>query len=129
MQRIAQHRSAAELRSHVPHVAITRWMKSHLWDIAIFDATLLLCVPSLLGGVAFVFSIVLYGNIEDWSDTASALVALAVFLGGPMVSLAAVIGALTAFSRKIPASLKYANLAIVSIATISWISVLLRFRR
>ncbi len=105
------------------------WIKSHALGIVVFDVTLLLCAPSLLGGALFVLSMMAYGGVGTWADTASALVTLAVFVGAPLVSLAALIGALSAPSRRITRGFKYANLIVVVTATLSCVSLLLHFRK
>lgn len=99
----------------------------HTKGIVSLVATVLFCLPSLLGGAAFVINLLVYENITQWGQTSSAFVALGVFLGGPLVVLAAFVGGSTALRRSVPAEFKYAQLALVGIAAIATLSLLFRF--
>jgi len=99
----------------------------HATGIGTLILTVVLCLPSLIGGVALLTNVVLYRDIGQWEQTSSALVALGFFVGGPLVALAAVVGGIIAFSRNMPLKLKYAHLFVVSLATITTLLLLLRF--
>jgi hypothetical protein len=98
----------------------------HTKGIVSLFATVLFCLPSLLGGAALVINLLVYENITQWGQTSSAFVALGVFLGGPLVVLAAFVGGSTAL-RSVPAEFKYAQLAVVGVAAIATLSLLFRF--
>lgn len=99
----------------------------HVKSIVSLAVTVLLCVPSLVGGAALLANLMLYRDIAEWEQASSALVALGVLLGGPLVALAAAVGGMIALSRSVPVKIKYAHLLIVSLATIATLSLLFRF--
>jgi hypothetical protein len=103
------------------------WASMHIKSIVSLAATILLCLPSLLGGAAFLANLLLYRDIAEWEQPSSALVALGVLLGCPLVALAAVLGGILAFSRSVPVKMKYAHLFVISLAAIATLSLLLRF--
>jgi hypothetical protein len=105
----------------------SRWLSMHTKGIVSLVATVLLCLPSLLGGAALVMNLLVNENIMQWGQTSSALVALGVFLGSPLVVLAALVGGSTALRRSVPAEFKYAQLAVVGVAAIAALSLLFRF--
>jgi len=89
--------------------------------------TILLCLPSLIGGSVLFFNLATHRNITEWEQTSSALVALGLLFGGPLVALAMILGGITALSSKVPPAIKYAELSVVSTATIATLSLLSRF--
>ena len=113
----------------MPSVSRARknWLSMHAKGIASLVVTVLLCLPSLIGGAAFLINLLLHRKIEEWEETSSALVALGVFVGGPLVTLAAVVGGITGLSRSVAAEIKYAHLFVVVLATIAMLSLLFRF--
>jgi hypothetical protein len=99
----------------------------HTKGIVSLVATVLFCLPSLLGGAALLINLLAYENITQWGQTSSAFVALGVFLGSPLVVLAAFVGGSTALRSSVPAEFKYAQLAVVGVAAIATLSLLFRF--
>lgn len=89
----------------MPSVSRARksWLSMHAKGIASLVVTVLLCLPSLIGGAAFLINLLLHRKIEEWEETSSALAALGVFVGGPLVTLAAVVGGITGLSRSVAA--------------------------
>jgi len=90
--------------------------------------TIVLCLPSLLGGLALLTNLLLQRHLEHWGRASAAFVALGVFVGGPLVAMAAVMGLLVASSDSLSSKVKSAHLIIVSLAAIAVISLLFRFR-
>jgi uncharacterized BrkB/YihY/UPF0761 family membrane protein len=90
-------------------------------------ATVVLCLPSLLGGLALLANLLLQRHLEDWGQTSAASVALGVFIGGPLVAIAAVMGLLVASSYSFSPKVKSGHLIIVSLGAIATISLLFRF--
>ncbi len=103
------------------------WLSLHAKGIATLLVTIVLCLPSLVGGAALLTNLLLYRRIEEWQQTSCALIALAVFIGAPLIALAAIVGGITAFSRSVSLRIKYAHLLFVGLATIAILSLLLRF--
>ena len=103
------------------------WPSMHAKGIASLVVTVLLCLPSLIGGAALLMNLLLSGNIEQWQETSAALVALGVFVGGPLVTLAAVVGGIVAFSRSVSVQMKCAHLFVVGLAAVATLSLLFRF--
>jgi len=91
-------------------------------------ATIVLCLPSLLGGLALLANLLLQRHLEDWGRASAASVALGVFVGGPLVAMAAIMGLLVACSDRLSPKIKSAHLLIVSLGAIATISLLFRFR-
>jgi len=107
--------------------ADTRLSPIRATGILTLSITILLCLPSLVGGTAFVFNLLLYQDIEQWRQTSSALIALGILVGGPLVALAAIVGGVTTLCRRVPFRMKCAHLFVVSLATIATLSLLFRF--
>ena len=101
----------------------------HARGVASLIPTVVLCLPSLAGGCALALNLLAYRNLQQWGETSAALVALAVLVGGPLVTLSTIIGGLLAYSQRISGSVKLAHLVVVGLAAISTISVLARFSR
>ena len=89
---------------------------------------LFFCLPSLIGGFALLLQLLLHGNIMEWNETASALIALGCWFGGPLVALAAFVGSIVSLTR-VPAGFKYADLCVVGVATLAALSLLLKFAK
>jgi len=106
-----------------------RSSSKHYPGIVSLAVTVFLCLPSLIAGAAFLINRLLYRNIEEWAPTSSALVALGVFLGSPLVAAAAVVGVITAVRRGVPQEFKYVQLMVVGVAAIATLSLLFRFAR
>lgn len=100
----------------------------HAISIISLAVTILLCLPSLVSGAAFVLNLLLYRDIEEWKQTSSALVAMGVFLGSPLVALAAIVGGIATLSGSVHFRIKCAHLFVVSLATIATLLLLFRFR-
>jgi hypothetical protein len=103
------------------------WPSMHAKSITSLVVTVLLCLPSLIGGAALLMNLLLSKNIEQWQETSSALVALGVFVGGPLVTLAAVVGGIVALSRSVSVQMKCAHLFVVGLAAVAALSLLFRF--
>jgi len=103
------------------------WLLVSSWDAISLSVTVLLCLPSLIGGGALLINLLLYRSIAEWSTASSALVALGSFLGGPLVALAAVVGGIIAFRRTVSFEIKCAHLFVVVLATIATFYLLLQF--
>jgi pheromone shutdown protein TraB len=116
-------------RSERITAAEKRSSSKHYPGIVSLAVTVLLCLPSLIAGAAFLINRLLYRNIEQWEPTSSALVALGVFLGSPLVALAAVVGGVTAVRRGVRQEFKYVQLMVVGVAAIATLSLLFRFAR
>ncbi len=102
---------------------------THPLSIGSLLAVFFLCLPSLLGGSALLANAVLYDGIDNWQPNLSALVALGVLVGAPLVSVAALVGAMVAFSRSVPTIIKSANLFLVALAMIATFALLIRFAK
>ena len=89
--------------------------------------TVLLCLPSLIGGGALLINLLLYRNLAEWQPISSALVALGFFLGGPLVAIAAVVGGIIAFRRTVSLEIKCVHLLVVILATIATFCLLFQF--
>jgi hypothetical protein len=81
--------------------------------------TILLCLPSLTGGATVLVNGLLHRQMDQWGAVSSASVASAVFLGAPLVLLAAVVSAVIGLSRGVSHKVKYAHYITVSLAAIS----------
>ncbi|MFB3815744.1 MAG: hypothetical protein ACE14L_16700 [Terriglobales bacterium] len=103
------------------------WLSIYAKGISTLFLTVLLCLPSLVGGTALLLNLLRYRNIGDWEQVSSALIASGIFFGGPLVALAALVGGAIAFSRGVSLQVKYAHLVIVILATIATLALLLRF--
>jgi len=104
-----------------------RALKPHPKGIVSLAATVLFCLPSLVGGAALLANLLSGESIEQWGQTSSALVALGVFVGSPLVALAAVVGGTSAFRRRVPLGFKYAQLFVVGLAALATLSLFFQF--
>lgn len=95
--------------------------------IACLAFTVLLCTPSLAGGAAIVWNFLLRRPMAEWSSGSSASVAAAVFLGGPLVTVAVAITAALGWSRSVPTPFMNASYIIVSLAAISTLALVVHF--
>jgi hypothetical protein len=96
-------------------------------DVLSLTATVVLCLPSVLGGLVLLTNLLLQRHLEEWGQTSAASVALGVFVGGPLVAMAAVMGLLVASSDSFSPKVKSGHLIIVSLGAIAAISLLFRF--
>ncbi len=103
------------------------WSRSPAKGIFSLILTVLFCLPSLIGGTAFLVNLMLYRNPEEWGQLSGALVALGGVLGRPFVAVAAVVGATVAFRSNVSPGIKYAHLSVVVLATIASLFFLSRF--
>ena len=81
--------------------------------------TVLLCLPSLVGGAALLMNRMVYPDMREWSQISSALVALGVFFGRPLAEVAAIVGGIIALRRSVSLKIKYAHLLVVGLGTIA----------
>jgi hypothetical protein len=88
------------------------------------SATVVLCLPSLLGGIVLLGNVVMGRDMGQWEQTSSALVAFGLLLGGPMVTFALILGGVTSLDQKVPALIKYAQLILVALSVIATLSLL-----
>jgi ribose/xylose/arabinose/galactoside ABC-type transport system permease subunit len=89
--------------------------------------TILLCLPSLTGAMAVLANVVLERHIETWGTVSSIVVATAVFIGWPLIVVAAVVGGLVGLSRGVSQRVKYAHYIIVSLATLATFGLTFHF--
>ncbi|HMK21495.1 MAG TPA: hypothetical protein VK466_04125, partial [Terriglobales bacterium] len=87
----------------------------------------LLCLPSLTGGAAIIANSVLQRHIEEWDLVSSLSIALAVFVGAPLVWVAAVVSTLVGLRPDIPQEVMYIHYVIVGLATIATFSLTFHF--
>ena len=90
-------------------------------------ATIFFCLASLVGGLALLTNLLLQRHLEDWGQNSAASVALGVFVGGPRVAIATMLGVLVAASPVISPQIKSAHLIIVGVGAIATVSLLFRF--
>ena len=90
-------------------------------------ATIVLCLPSLVGGPALLTNLVLQRHLEDWGQGSTASVALGVFIGGPLVAIATMMGVIVALRPIVSRSIKAAHLIIVGFGAAATISLSLLF--
>src|SRR5208337_738115 len=99
----------------------------HAKSVLSLTATTVLCLPSLLGGVALLANLLLQRHMEDWGRASRASVALGVFVGGPLIAMAALLGVLVALSNNLSPRIKSAHLIIVGLGALATLSLLFRF--
>lgn len=99
----------------------------HANGIISLVATVLLCLPSFAGILVVVLNASLHRQMSEWGKFCSLSVAAAVFIGWPLLLLAAAIAGLVGLSRRIPQSVKYAHYAIITLATVSTIAITFHF--
>lgn len=100
---------------------------SHTKGIFSLAITVLLCLPSLVGGIAFLVNGFLHRDAAEWGQTSGALVAMGVVFGRPITALAAIVGATVCFRESVHPKIKYAHLVVVAFATIASLFFLFRF--
>ena len=115
-------------QSHTTASAEEHWRSRSTRAVASLALTTILCLPSLLGGAALLAQIILYRDISEWRQMPSAFIALGSIIGGPLVTLAAVVGGIISFSD-LPARVKYAHLFVIGLAAVAALSLLLRFSK
>ena len=89
--------------------------------------TTVLCLPSLLGGTVLLLNLLLQRQMGEWGNGSAESVALGVFIGGPLVALAAFLGLLVAFRESVSLQVKAAHLAIVVLGVAATFCLLVRF--
>ncbi len=100
------------------------WVKGVLSLIA----TLVRCLPSLIGGLALVSNLLLRRRLSDGGEGSAALVAVGVFIGRPMIAIAAMIGLVVALRPSVSAQMKSAHLVIVVLGMMATILLWFRFQ-
>ncbi len=91
-------------------------------------ATIVLCLPSVIGGLALLTNLLLQRHPSDWGDGSAVLVALGVFVGRPMVAIATMMGLAVALRPSVSAQMKSAHLIIVVLGVMATISLWFRFQ-
>jgi len=109
----AAERVPMPLRESVGN-AEKRRLPMHAKGMLSFTVTVLLCLPSLVAGAALLVNLLLYRNIEQWTQISSALIALGIFFGNSAALLAAVVCAIAALRRRVSVKLKYAHLVVLA---------------
>jgi hypothetical protein len=89
--------------------------------------TVLLCLPSLAGTVVILGNGLFHRHIEQWGILSAVWIASAVFIGWPLVAMAAVIGGLVGLSDRVSQRVKYAHYIIVGLATLATFSLTFHF--
>jgi hypothetical protein len=103
------------------------WSRTRTKGMFSLAITLLLCLPSLVGGTAFLMNLWLYRDAAEWGQTSGALVALGCILGRPLTALAAVVGSTVVFRGSVSPKIKYAHMLVVGLATVSSLFFVFRF--
>jgi hypothetical protein len=103
------------------------WSRTHTKGIFSLAITVLLCLPSLVGGTVFLINLLLYREAAEWGQTSGALVALGCILGRPLTALAAVVGSTVVFRGSVPPKIKYAHMLVVGLATVASLFFVFRF--
>jgi len=91
--------------------------------------TVVLCLPSLVGGLALLAALLLRRQLGEWGQYYAASVALGVFVGGPRVAVATIIGVLVAFRDSVSLKITSAHLIIVGLGAIATMSLMFHFTR
>jgi hypothetical protein len=100
------------------------WAKGVLTLIA----TLVLCLPSLIGGLALLANLWLRRYLSDGGEGSAALVAVGVFVGRPMIAIATLVGLAVALRPSVSAQMKSAHLVIVVLGMMATILLWFRFQ-
>lgn len=90
-------------------------------------ATTVLCLPSILGGLALLTNLLLQRHLGHWDQGSAALVALGTLFGAPLVVLATVIGIVVALRPLVSLRIKAAHLIVVGLGATATISLALLF--
>jgi hypothetical protein len=97
--------------------------------IASLIPPIVLCLPSFAGAGALLVNGVLQRQMPEWGVASSVLVAAAVFLGWPLVLIAAIVSSLVGLNCRLPARIKRANYLIVVAAAIATFCLSFHFGR
>lgn len=89
--------------------------------------TILLCLPSVIGGLALLVNLLLQRHFGDWGKGSGTLVAVGMLVGAPLVILATMIGIVVAFRPLVSARIKAAHLIVVGLGAAATISLALLF--
>ncbi len=103
------------------------WPPMHATSILSLSLTVLLCVPSLAGALAVLVNALLQHHVGEWGMVSSLSVASAIFVGWPLILLAAVVAAIAGLSPRVPQKLKYTHYVIVAIGTLATFALTVRF--
>ena len=90
-------------------------------------ATILLCLPSVLGGMALVVNLLFKRHFGNWVSGSGSLVAVGTLFGAPLVILATVIGIAVALRPLVSLPIKAAHLIAVVLGAAATISLSLLF--
>jgi ribose/xylose/arabinose/galactoside ABC-type transport system permease subunit len=99
----------------------------HAKGITSLVPAVVLCFPSFTGAMAALANVLLQRHIEAWGTVSSVAVATAVFIGWPLIVVAAVVGGLVGLSHGVSQRVKYAHYIIVSLATLATFALTFHF--
>jgi len=123
-------RSRLKWRSRAIHLC-SSGLASRSWASATIHrrpaAPIVLCLPSVIGGLVLLTNLLLQRHPSDWGDGSAVLVAPGVFLGRPMVAIATMMGLAVALRPSVSAQMKSAHLIIVVLGVMATISLWFRF--
>ncbi len=91
-------------------------------------ATVVLCLPSLIAGIALLAGVLLQRHPAEWGESSAAVVALGVFIGRPLLAIATMIGLVVALRSSVSAPMKSAHLIVVALGMVATIALWYRFR-
>lgn len=89
--------------------------------------TILLSLPSVMGGLALVVNLLLQRHFGQWIQGSGALVAVGMLVGTPLVILATAVGVVVALRPLISMRMKAAHLIVVGLGAAATISLVLLF--
>jgi hypothetical protein len=89
--------------------------------------TILLSLPSILGGLALLVNLLLQRHFGQWVQGSGTLVAVGMFIGSPLVILATVVGVVVALRPLVSMRMKAAHLIVVGLGAAATISLALLF--
>jgi small-conductance mechanosensitive channel len=99
----------------------------HTKGIIGLAVTVLLCLPSFVGAAALLANLFLQRPIPDWGAASSVLVATVVFLGWPLVAVAAVVVAIFGLSHRVSQRVMIAEYFTVIFGVLATVAVTSHF--
>lgn len=82
-----------------------------------------LCLPSVIGGVAVLYNFMLHRHLAEWGETSAALIGSAMFFGLPLMAIAALMGIVVALRSVVSPAMKLAHLIVVVVGTTATIGL------